>query len=528
MTRRVATLAVLAAALAPCAAHARPRAIADAAVIRAQVQRWREANEAAIVRELADLVALPNVMADQPNVRRNAEALVAALKRRGLEARLLEEPDASPIVYAELKGPRAERTVVIYAHYDGQPADPAQWAGSPWTPILRDAPLDQGGKEIPLPQPGQRVSPEARLYGRSSGDDKGPIVAMLAALDAMRASNIRPSVNIKFFFEGEEEKDSPHLRAYLEHHRELLGSDPWIICDGPAHQSRRFMVVHGARGIVGLELTVYGASRALHDGHYGNWAPNPAALLASLVASMRDPEGRVLVAGFYDGVRPLSEAEEQARAEVPSMDADLRREFALARTEAGDAPIAERILVPGMNVRGLLAGKVGAQATNAIPTEAKASIDLRLVPDQKLEAAKEAIEAHLRGQGYHVVRADPDADARRAHPRIVRVDWTGGYPAYRTPMDVPFARAVSSVVTEAVAAPIVRLPNMGGSVPLYLMHDILEASVVLLPTANYDDNQHAPNENMRIGNLWDGIQIFADLFARMDAVWPKESPRTAR
>ncbi|GAC1602348.1 MAG: dipeptidase [Myxococcales bacterium] len=511
----------LAVPLQAARAQATPPAPGTAEGLRAQVQRYRAANEPAIVRELAGFVGIPNLAADTANIARNADHLVAMLRKRGVAARLLEAPDAPPAVYGELASPGAKRTVVFYAHYDGQPADPAQWKTAPWTPVLRDKALDQGGVEIPLPEAGQRVPAEARLYGRSAADDKAPIVAMMHALDALRAAGVAPSVNLKFYFEGEEEAESLHLRSSLERNRDLLRADAWVFCDSPVHQSRRMEVVYGARGVLPLELTVYGATRALHDGHYGNWVPNPASLLASLLASMRDPDGRVTIAGFSDGVRPIGEVERKAIAEIPAVDADLRRSFGLAHTEAGDAPLPERILLPALNLRGLLAGRVGAQAANAIPTEARASIDFRLVPDQKIQAVRAAVERHLAAQGYFVVRGEPDLPTRLAHGRIVRVEWKEGYPGVRTPMDAPFARAVGGVVSQSQGgAPVVHLPILGGSVPLATLQEVLGAPVVILPIVNHDNNQHAANENLRLQNLWDGIEVFAAVFARIGPSWP--------
>ena len=488
--------------------------------IAEQVANWRKANEVAIVRELADFVALPNLASDRPNIDRNVQHLLALLRRRGIEARVLEEPGSPPAVYGELRAPGAQRTIVFYAHYDGQPVDASQWTGgAPWKPVLRDRALEAGGSELPMPPEGKSVPEEARLYGRSTGDDKAAIVAMLAALDGLRAAHVTPSVNLKFYFEGEEEAGSPPLRSFLEHHRDLLKADAWIMCDGPVHQSRRMEVVYGVRGSLTFELTLYGATRTLHSGHYGNWAPNPAALLANLVASMRDPNGRVSIEGFYDGVRPLTDLEKRAVAAVPKVDPELRKSFGLMHTEAGDAPNAERILTPALNVRGLLAGHVGAQAANAIPTEARASFDIRLVPDQTTDHVKEVVERHLQRQGYFLVREAPDAATRLAYARILRVEWGAGYPGIRTPMDLPFARAVTAIVGDAAGGPIVQLPNMGGSLPIYLIHDVLGAPLLIIPIANHDDNQHAANENLRIRNLWDGIQVFAALFARLGTSW---------
>lgn len=485
-------------------------AAADPAQVRKGVRAWREAHETQVLRELEDLLALPNLASDSVGIRRNAAAIAALLERRGLRARLLEEAGAPPAVFGERRVPGARHTLAIYAHYDGQPADASRWASDPWRPVLRDAPLEVGGREVPI---GNRVPGEWRLYARSAADDKAPIVALAAALDALDAGRVPLSVNLVVLFEGEEEAGSPHLRALLERHAGPLRADLWLLCDGPVHQSRRPQLYFGARGVAGLEITVYGPVRALHSGHYGNWAPNPAALLAGLVASMRDADGRILVAGFSDDVRAPTPAEQRAAAAVPDADAALREELQLAATEAGGTRLAERILLPALNVRGLESGRVGDAAANAIPTQARASIDFRLVPDQTPAKVRSLVEAHVRGQGFHVVSAPPDEEARRAHPRIALLEWGDGYPAARTPLDSPVAQALLRSVEAAVDGPVVLAPTLGGSVPMYLFPELLKAPVIGLPVANHDNNQHAANENLRVQNLWDAIEIYAGVLA---------------
>jgi acetylornithine deacetylase/succinyl-diaminopimelate desuccinylase-like protein len=408
---------------------------------------------------------------------------------------------------------------VLYAHYDGQPVARARWASEPWTPTLRDAPLDQGGRVVPLPARGE-AGAEWRLYARSASDDKGPIVAMLAALDALRAAGARPSVNLKFFFEGEEEAGSPHLRAVLQRHQALLRADAWIFADGPVHPSRRAVVAFGVRGVTGLELTLYGPARALHSGHYGNWAPNPAAQLAGLLATMRDAEGRILIPGFMDDIRPPTAADRQAIAATPRPDSALRAALQIGRVEGDGAELAERILLPALNVRGLSAGAVGGGAANAIPTEARASIDFRLVPDQRPERIRQLVEAHLARLGYHVVAGVPDAATRQAHRSVVRLEWDMGYPALRTPLDAPVSRALVRVVRDATGTAPYEVPSQGGSLPLHHFGDVLGAPVLILPIVNHDNNQHADNENLRIANLREGIDVFAAVIARLGAAWP--------
>lgn len=486
---------------------------------RAAARRHREANETRILREFTGLLSLPNVASDHADIRRNADHLMAMLRQRGATTQLLEVPGAPVSVYGEIRAPGATRTIVLYAHFDGQPVDPRQWQGAPFTPVLRDKALYQGGRDVPFPSDGQRVDRDARIYARSASDDKGSIIAMLTALDAMRAASLSPSVNVKFFFEGEEEAGSGHLKAILEKYRDLLRADAWLFCDGPVHQSGRLQAVFGLRGVVGLEVTVYGPMRPLHSGHYGNWAPNPGALIASLVASMRDDDGRVKVAGFYDDVRPVSPAERAALAALPPVDPALRASLGLARTEGDNALLAERIMVPALNVRGIRVGGVQDQGANVISTEAFASFDIRLVPAQRPDHVREVMERHIAAQGYHIVREVPDSATRMRHPRLARVEWESGYPAQRAAMDGDFARALLTALGDGADRPPLAVPTLGGSGPAYLFTEVLGAPVVTLPLANHDNNQHAANENLRIGNLWDGIEMYAALLVRIGREW---------
>jgi acetylornithine deacetylase/succinyl-diaminopimelate desuccinylase-like protein len=216
------------------------------------VRKYRQANEWQFLRDYLEFLSIPNVASDRENIRRNADFLVAEMQKRGLKPRLLTTADAAapPSVYGEWTAPGATRTVVFYAHYDGQPTDPGQWTGSlPWQPVLRSAALEKGGRILPVPRSNEAINPEWRIYGRSASDDKSGVFAILRALDALRANNIQPTVNLKFFFEGEEEASSPHLKEIISRHKELLKADAWIICDGPVHQSGRKQVVFGVRGV---------------------------------------------------------------------------------------------------------------------------------------------------------------------------------------------------------------------------------------------------------------------------------------
>ncbi|HVR40244.1 MAG TPA: M20/M25/M40 family metallo-hydrolase [Thermoanaerobaculia bacterium] len=447
----------------------------------------RAAHEAEILTEFTRFLAIPNVASDTPNIERNAAMLSEMLKHRGVATQLLRVEGAPPVVFGALDAPGAKKTITFYAHYDGQPTVASDWTnGEPWTPVVRDG----------------------RIWARSASDDKAAIVTMLVALDA----GSKPKVNLRFFFEGEEEAGSPHLQQILEKYAALLKTDAWMLCDGPVHQTGRKQIFYGARGVSDVEITVYGPARPLHSGHYGNWVPNPIVLLTHLLDSMRDERGKILVAGFYDDVAPPTDEEKRAIAALPPVEEQLRAELGIAVPEGKN--LNEQLMLPALNLRGIASGSVGAKASNTIQRDATASIDFRLVPNQTPERVRDRIEAHVAAQGFHIVRDTPDMPTRLAHAKIAKLTWHLGYPASRTPLDAPLSREVADIVRETFGD-VVRLPTLGGSIPMYLFHDASGAPVIGVPIANYDNNQHAPNENMRIDYFWDGVELFAALFSKL-------------
>ena len=471
-----------------------------AAPAAANPRAWVDAHREQILEEYLPLLAIPNVASNRADIRRNAEHIMAMMERRGLSPRLLESEDgaAPPLIYGEWRVPGAARTYVLYAHYDGQPVDPADWTvTAPFEPRL----VGEGD--------------EARLYARSASDDKAGVMAILAAVDALRAEGRTPSFNLKIVFEGEEEAGSPNLQALLRRHRDTLVSDGWIIVDGPAHQSGPPQLVLGVRGDVNIHVTVHGPARPLHSGHYGNWAPNPAMMLADLLASMKDGSGRVTVSGFYDDVVPLTEAERRAIAAAPAPDEQLRRELGLGWTEGGGATLTELIHLPSLNVNGIRAADVGEAARNVIPTVATATLDLRLVLGQTPERQIDRVVAHVRAQGYEVLDRAPTMEERRRYRRIATVVRETGYPAERTPLDHPLPRQLASALRGH--GEFVLLPSLGGSLPLYLIRQELGAPTVTLGLWNHDNNQHAEDENIRLANLWNGIAAIAAVMTMGEA-----------
>lgn len=478
---------------------------------------YRLANEWPLLREYFELLSLPNVASDNQNIRRNAAHIMEMMKQRGLDPRLLEadSPNTPPAVYAEWKTPGAQRTLLFYAHYDGQPTDPKQWTRTlPWEPVFRTAAIEVGGQIVSDAGPPARtpINPQWRIYARSASDDKAGVMAILSAFAALKAKGIALNSNIKFFFEGEEEAGSPHLVEIIRRHKDLLAADAWIICDGPVHQSGRKQVVFGARGDTNVDVTVYAAKRPLHSGHYGNWSPNPAMMLARLLASMKDEEGRVTIDGWYSDVEPLGEAELRAIADAPKYDAELQKQLGLKRVEGGGKTLMELINVPSLNINGFGSGDIGALARNVIPTTASAVLDLRLVKGNDHKRQTQRLVDHIKKQGYHVIDREPTDAERAQHPLIARVNARpGGYDAERTRMDLPISVAVIKAVQSTTPDKIVLLPTSGGSLPLSIITENLRTVTISVPIANYDNNQHAEDENIRLQNLWDGIETFAAL-----------------
>lgn len=488
--------------------------------LRAAVRAYRTAHDVEIVRELSDFLAIPNLASDKVNIRKNAEHLLGMMKARGIEGRLLESPSGGPpAVYGSLSTPGATKTIVFYAHYDGQPVDTTQWVTPPWKPVLRDKAADVGGQIISIPTNSGSIQGEWRMYARSASDDKAPALAMLVALDALKAAGAKPSVNLKFFFEGEEEAGSGHLRELLQQNAALLRADAWLFGDGPVHQSRRQQIVFGVRGVTGAEITTYGPSHGLHSGHYGNWAPNPVTVLANFIASMRNDDGKILIKNFYNDVGPITPAERRALAQIPVIDSAMRVETQLGATEAGNAALVERIMLPALNLRGIRGGNVGATASNTIPTEATASIDFRLVPKQTPEHIKQLVEAHAKAQGFFVVDHTPTPAERMAHAKILKMTWEAGYPPTRVSMDAPLSKAVLRATQDAIGSPVVALPTLGGSLPMYEFESVLHTPLIIVPIVNHDNNQHSSNENLRMQNLFDGIDVYAGILAKLGSYW---------
>jgi len=460
---------------------------------------YTAARQPELLKQFEEFVAIPDVAADPAGLRRNAEFLLGQLEQRGVQAELLTAPGlpgaTPPVVYGELKTPGATRTIVFYAHYDGQPVTASEWTnGAPFTPEVKV------------------VDGEQRVYGRATGDDKAAIFAQLTALSALQAAKVGLKANIRFVWEGEEEAGSAHLEKILDAHKELIGGDVWLVCDGPVDQTRRQALIFGARGDAHVQITVYGPDRGLHSGHYGNWAPNPAMMMAQLLAGMKDVQGRVTIPHFYDGIKPLGPVEVAALKAAPRNDEMLKQEFGIGATMGGGRALLELINEPSLEVAGIAAGQTGAHATNTIVATAVANLDLRLVVGIDATVQQQRVLAYIRSQGYFVTSAEPRREELLSHAKVARVEMPAGENASRTPMDLPIAAEIIRTI-ESVRGKTVLLPTSGGTVPLEAMERASGAPTVSVPIANHDDNQHAANENLRLKNLWDGVETMAALMA---------------
>jgi acetylornithine deacetylase/succinyl-diaminopimelate desuccinylase-like protein len=274
-----------------------------------RTKQYLQLHQQTWLQEYLTFVRIPNTPLNQTNQDLNSAFIIDMMRKTGIENIQLLKADVigvPPAIYGEVNVPGAKRTIVFYAHYDGQPVDSTKWLPGwhPFRPLIIDGTPASGFKVITDIEKLNSLSPEWRITGRGSADDKAGVFAIIKAFQTLKELGQLPTVNLRFFFEGEEELGSTHLPNILTRHAALLKSDGWVICDGPEHPSGLPQLFLGVRGDAGMELTVYGSNRPLHSGHYGNWAPNPAHLLSHLLASMKDLDGTVLIQHFYDSIYP--------------------------------------------------------------------------------------------------------------------------------------------------------------------------------------------------------------------------------
>ena len=489
--------------------------------------------------EFVDMLSMPNDAIKAADIQANAKWLEAAFQKRGFTTRQLDN-EGKPLVYAEFgkKIPGAP-TILFYMHYDGMPVLPEQWAQKhPHQPVLRKratpvaanpsaglafTPSTASAKgawedlDIAKALTGP-LDPEWRLFARSSSDDKGPIMMFLSAFDLLNEGKATPAINVKVILDAEEEKGSPRILAPVKANRDLLKSDALIINDGPMHPSNLPTIIFGNRGNAVVELTVYGPRSPLHSGHYGNYAPNPAQRLATLLGTMKDEDGRVTIAHYYDGVK-LTERERAILTAVPDEEAALLKRLGIAQPEKVGANLQEAVQYPSLNIRGMQSAAIGEKAANIIPAKAVAELDLRTTPGASAAYLVDLMEKHIVAQGYHLVKAEPSDEERAKYPKIATVKLDRGSNAAFSEMEAPAGVWVQDSLADTFSkdgAPskTVRIRLMGGSVPTDKLVEALDMPFVIMPLVNADNNQHSYDENIRIGHFLDGVRAYVGLLQK--------------
>jgi acetylornithine deacetylase/succinyl-diaminopimelate desuccinylase-like protein len=471
-----------------------------------KVREWRAAHERPILAELIQLVSLPNIASNQADILKNADLLTVMFEKRGFAVTRIPTP-GSPVLVARRDAPNATGTLTFYLHYDGQPTDPAGWTrGAPFAPkaFNKQTPFDLAAST-------GAIDPEVRIYGRAVADDKGPIIAFLAAMDGLAETRATVPWSLRIVLDGEEEAGSPNFTAAMTANAAAVRSDLAIVVDSPRHPSGLPTVFYGSRGVTGAEITIYGASGDLHSGNYGNFVTDPAMALTRLIASMKDESGNVTIKGFYDGVVPLTATERRAIDEIPNVDQQLLEQFGLARAEHPESRIELQHNRPTLTVAGLQSGTVGANARNAVSGTATGRVEMRLVNGLDEKTQFDRLVAHIRAQGYVIVNGPPDAATRRTQQKIARVTPTEkGFPIGKGDMEDP-RTAMAANAIRALDQRLVQMPTIGGSLPFATFNDALKLPTIGLAVVNFDNNQHAVNENLRVGHLWEAIDIFAAL-----------------
>ena len=462
--------------------------------------------------EYLESLTLPNDAVNAADIQKNAEWFAKAFEKRGFRTQLLPN-NGKPLVFAEYGRKAAgAKTILFYMHIDGQPVLPEQWAQkSPWIPVVKQR--DAAGKwqEVPTQRLyDAKLDPELRVFARSSSDDKGPIGMFLAAMDALHAASMEPAINVKVILDSEEEKGSVRIGEVATANKSLLASDAIIIHDGPRHGSNKPTLIYGNRGNTIVTLTVYGPKSPLHSGHFGNYAPNPAQRMATLLASMKDEDGRVTIPGYYDRVK-LTDDDRRIMAQVDDNETALLKRLGIAHAEKVGSNYQEALQYPSLNIRGMQAAAIGDKGANIVPNKAVAELDLRTTPETPPEYLMKLIEDHIRAHGYYVVAGEPTDEERAAHDKIASMKLGRGSRAARTPMDSPIGGWAYCALKQAGGTEPVRIRMMGGSVPTDKLVDALQVPFIIVPLVNGDNNQHSFDENLRVGHYVEGTRTLATL-----------------
>ena len=451
-------------------------------------------------------LSLANDAANGNEIEENIIWVDKELKKRGFEIKLLQT-SSLPLMIANLRIREKLPTIAIYMHIDGQAVDPSKWnQEDPYKAVIKRKTSD--GFEI-LSWDYLKINEidDLRIFARSSSDDKGPFAMLLTALDYLNLENKKPSFNIKLILDFEEEQSSPGLPETVKTNRNELLADLLLIFDGPMHTSGKPTLVFGNRGIATLTLTTYGPLKAQHSGHYGNYISNPALALAKVLASMKDDDGRVVIPNFYKGIK-LDEATKKVLEGVPSEDLSIKLRTQIAMTDKVGNTYQESIQYPSLNIRGMQSGWVGKEARTIIPSTATAEMDIRLVLESDPVFLIEGVKKHIEKLGYKVLSNEPSKEQRFNFKKIISIKSKIAYPAFRTNTDAPEGKWLTKIMTDYFGEKPVIIRTSGGSVPISPFVSELGVPAIGVPTVNLDNNQHSPNENIRIGNYLNGIETF--------------------
>lgn len=453
-----------------------------------------------------ELVSIPNLPEDPALMLKNINWVAKQYRQLDFNTTLLET-STLPILLAEKVYDPAYKTVLFYFHIDGQPVNPDAWNQTdPFTPVLQEKDVQGDWKDIDWNRLDGEINDEWRIFARAAADDKAPIIMLLSALELLKTENKSPNFNIKVIFDPEEEYGSEALLSSLDSYKKRYASDFFIVMDGPAHDSNKPTLTFGCRGIATCTITTFGSKLPQHSGHFGNYVPNPVFRLATLLSSMKDDQGRVLIENYYNGIEINAEIDALLTS-VPYDAKDVNFKLGIHTAEKVGKNYQEALQYPSLNIRQIGTSWTGEKLKTVIPEYATASIDARLVPETDGELQMQKIKRHIVQQGYYVIDRDPTDEERIKYPKIAKFKTSRVINAFRTNPNLDFGKKIRSQLTQNFGeAPIV-IRMMGGTVPIVSLIDKLDLPTIIVPMVNMDNNQHSPNENIRIGNIRQGIQI---------------------
>jgi len=453
-----------------------------------------------------EFVSMPNVASNKEDIYKNLEWVTKEFESRQFSVKLLES-STLPVFLAERQVSKKAKTVLFYLHLDGQPVNPEKWnQKDPFTPVLKQEDENGNWQIIDWSKLEGEINPEWRIFGRAAADDKAPIMMMLTAIDLLEKQKTKLTYNIKIILDSQEESGSEGFLSTLEQYKSAYAADYMMILDGPAHTSNKPTLTFGCRGIATCAISIYGAKLPQHSGHYGNYAPNPVFSMAHLLSSMKDETGKVTIEEYYDGINITPEIEALLKG-VPDKEEDIRRNLGINQPDNVGKGYQESLQYPSFNVRQIETSWKGPGLKTVIPEIITAYVDVRLVLETDGAVQLEKIRKHIEKQGYLVLDREPTDAERLANPKIVKFFGDAGVNAFRTDMNDKMAQKLRMELKKEFGEEPVSIRTMGGTVPIIPAINTLTIPAVIIPLANMDNNQHNPNENIRVGNISQGIKI---------------------